>query len=108
MGVGLRNIEAAEVRSAVARLCVEANYSLDQDVVAGLERALEQEQSPVGRGILEELAENNRIASCRGQAVCQDTGLAVVFVEMGQDVHIGGSLAEAIDAGVREGYTGAT
>lgn len=102
----MKSIEAAEITKVVADLCIRANTSLNQDVVCAFEMALAREESPVGRAIIEELIENNRIATDREQSVCQDTGLAVVFVDIGQDVRIvGGSLTDAVNAGVGDGYT---
>lgn len=101
----MREIRASEVADAIARLSVEANYRLGEDVVRALEQALEQEESPVGREVLEILLENARIAAEGVAPLCQDCGVAVVFVELGQDVHIvGGDLHAAIEEGVRRGY----
>jgi len=101
----MRDIQAGEIVEAVARLCIEANYHLGDDVIGALERALAQEESPVGREILQLLLENARIAGQRVAPLCQDCGVAVVFVELGQEVHIvGGDLNEAIEEGVRKGY----
>ncbi len=100
-----RAIHASEIADTVARLCVEANYCLGHDVLAALLRALEVEESPLGRTILEQLVRNAEIAREGRYPLCQDTGLTVVFVELGQDVHVvGGSLNEAIQEGVRRGY----
>lgn len=102
----MREVAAAKVTEAVARVCVEANVRLGDDVLAALERAREAEESPAGRQILAELAENARIAGEDEVPVCQDTGYAVFFVELGQEVHLtGGTLEEAVNAGVRRGYT---
>ena len=101
----MREIQAGEVADAIARLSVEANYHLGEDVVRALEQALEQEESPVGREVLEILLENARIAAEGVAPLCQDCGVAVVFVELGQDVHlVGGDLHAAIEEGVRRGY----
>ncbi|MGC8839054.1 MAG: fumarate hydratase [Anaerolineae bacterium] len=101
----MREIQASDVADAVARLCVEANYHLGEDVLEALKRALEQEESPVGREILAILLENARLAAEGVAPLCQDCGVAVVFVELGQDVHIvGGDLHAAIEEGVRRGY----
>ncbi|MBW2138862.1 MAG: fumarate hydratase [Deltaproteobacteria bacterium] len=101
----MREIQAGEITSAVKRLCIEANTLLGDDVVEAFQRALEMEESPVGKDIFRQLLENARIAREEGLPLCQDTGLAVVFVEMGQDVHVvGGDLNEAINEGVRQGY----
>ena len=105
----MREIAAAAVSDIVANLYQEANFSLPSDVVAALETALAAEESEQGRAVLETLLENSRIAARNRVPLCQDTGLAVVFVELGRDVHISGaSLAAAVDDGVaraqREGY----
>lgn len=97
---------AAAVMAAAARLCVEANLRLGEDVLAALEEARKREESPTGREILAQLVENARIAWEDQVPVCQDTGYAVFFVELGQEVQlVGGTLEEAINAGVRRGYT---
>lgn len=102
----MREIDCAQIRDAVAGLCIRANTVLDRQVEASIRDARETEESPVGRNILEQLLENSRIAREDAIPICQDTGLAVVFVKLGQEVHItGGSLAEAIHAGVAKGYT---
>lgn len=103
--VGLREVSVAEVTCAVRRLCISANCNVPREAIAALERALETEESPVGREILKQIIENHRIAREEGVAACQDTGVAMVFVELGQDVHLtGGDLYEAINEGVRQGY----
>lgn len=101
----LREISCAEVVDAIARLCGEANCILAEDVIVALRRALEVEESPLGRNILEQLLRNVEVARHQKIPLCQDTGLTVVFVELGQDVHVvGGNLTEAIQEGVRRGY----
>ena len=101
----MREIKAKDITETVARLSKEANYYLGEDVVAALKKAREQEESPAGRQILDQLLENAGIAAKEQMPLCQDCGLAVVFVEMGQDVHItGGDLVQAINEGVRKGY----
>jgi len=102
----LREIDAQRVADEVARLSMEANYYLGDEVIEAFKKALRVEESPTGRQVLEQLLENARIAAEDQVAMCQDTGLAVVFVELGQDVHVvGGDLYEAINAGVARGYT---
>jgi len=101
----LREIEAGAVTETVRDLCIEANTRLPEDHLAALHRALEEEESPLGREVIEELLENARVARERCVAFCQDTGYAVFFVELGSEVRIsGGELGEAIDEGVRRGY----
>lgn len=105
MNQKIREIKADQIKDAVARLAIEANYHLSDDVVAALQSAREHEESPVGQEILVQLLENIEIAKNGAFPLCQDTGVAVVVVELGQDVHIvGGDLTEAINAGVRQGY----
>lgn len=101
----MRTVSCHEIGEAVARLCQEANYFLGDDVVAALERAYDEEISPAGKNVLAQLLENARIARRERIPVCQDTGITVVFVEMGQDVLVvDGSLVQAINDGVRRGY----
>jgi fumarate hydratase subunit alpha len=101
----VRELAAAEISEVVARLCIEANYRLPPDVMAALERAAAQEESPLGREILGQLVENARLAEREHLPMCQDCGLAVVFVELGTEVCVTGELLEeAINAGVRKGY----
>ena len=101
----MREIDASGVTAAVRRLCIDANNLLEEDVMTKLEEAIPKEESPVGREILEQILNNDRMAARLGMPMCQDTGVAVVFVELGQDVHvIGGDFIEAINEGVRQGY----
>lgn len=101
----VNSIPASDITAKVAELCVQACSTLPPDVVAALARAREQEESELGREVLDRLIENAAIAREIGLPMCQDTGLAVVFVEIGEEVKIaGGSLREAIAAGVRQGY----
>ena len=101
----LREIEANAVTEAVRDLCIEANTRLPEDHLAALRRALDEEESPLGHEVLERLLENARVARERCIAFCQDTGYAVFFVELGNEVRIaGGELEGAINEGVRRGY----
>ncbi len=101
----MREIEVNRITEEVARLCRDANYSLPEDVVNALNQALKTEQSPVGRQALEQIIENARLAQSEQLAICQDCGTTVVYLEIGQDLHIiGGNLYEAINEGVRRGY----
>ncbi len=101
----MREIHVKSVTEKVRDLCIEANTDLGEDVLQAYDRAMETEESPLGIEILKELKENARVGREEKVAICQDTGFAVVFVELGQDVHlIGGNLAEAIHEGVRQGY----
>ncbi|MCL1807534.1 MAG: fumarate hydratase [Oscillospiraceae bacterium] len=101
----MREITATLITQAVAKLCIDANINAGGDIVAALEQAaaLEREETP--RYILDALLENAKIAKEDGLPICQDTGMAVVFIELGQDVHItGGALTDAVNEGVRQGY----
>jgi fumarate hydratase subunit alpha len=101
----VREIHTDQITETVARLCIESNYFLGQDVLAALRRYQEAEVSPVGREVLDQILENAEIARREQMPLCQDCGLTVIFLELGQDVHITGSdLNEAIAQGVREGY----
>jgi fumarate hydratase subunit alpha len=101
----VREIHCQQVTDAVARLCDEACYRLPEDVTRALQQARTQERSPLGRDILQQLLDNAQIAQERDFPLCQDTGYAVVFLELGQDLHVvGGDLNACIAAGVRQGY----
>lgn len=101
----MREIEVKEITSAVRRMCMEANYFLCGDVRGAIEQAAERETSPVGRGILKDLLKNADIAREEEIPVCQDTGMAVFFVRIGQEARVtGGLLTDAINEGVRQGY----
>ena len=101
----VREIDTREITAAVKRLSVEANEQLGSDVLQCFQEALVKETSPVGKEILVQLLENAQIAREEHVPICQDTGLAVIFLEVGQEVHlVGGDLKEAVNQGVREGY----
>lgn len=101
----MRDIEVDKIIEAVKNLCMDANYYLNKDIRQAMEKGLSAEQSPIGIEVLEKLLLNAALAAEKKVAICQDTGMAVVFVTMGQEVHIsGGSLADAINEGVRRGY----
>ncbi len=101
----MRELDVAAVTAAVKDLCITANYDLPRDVYDALCAARETELSPVGREVLGQLVENADIAARDRVPICQDTGLAVIFAEVGQDVHLtGGDFAAAVDEGVRQGY----
>jgi fumarate hydratase subunit alpha len=98
-------VNVADIANAVARMAVEANVRIQRDVLARLEEARASEESPTGCLVLDQILENDRIAADEGLPACQDTGLAVLFVELGQEVRlVGGDLRTAIDEGVRTGY----
>ncbi len=101
----VREISFQSIVREVARLCVEANYNLGQDVIDALHRAKQEEISAIGQEILDQLIENAQVAREEGIPLCQDCGLTVVFLELGQDVHIvDGDLNQAVAEGVRQGY----
>ena len=101
----MREIHVSAVTDAVKKLCMEANYALEPDMLRAFDRALESERSPAGRHVLEILKDNAQLARTRLIPYCQDTGFVVCFVELGQDVHVtGGGLYDAINEGVRQGY----
>jgi fumarate hydratase subunit alpha len=102
----VRELDVARVTEAVAKLAIDACTYLGDDVVAFFERAIDREESETGRDVLVQLLENANLARDENKPLCQDTGLAVVFLEIGQDVHlVGGDLEEAVNEGVRRGYT---
>ncbi len=102
----MRSINVKEIVEAVRNLCIDANYTLTDDMKNALKRGMEEEKSPLGRKILSQLQENLKIAREGQIPICQDTGMAVFFIEVGQDVHIeGGLLTDAVNEGVRRGYT---
>jgi len=102
----LRELAASTISEHVAEMCQEANLYLGDDVFRVLQNSYEQEESPTGKEVLRQLIENVEIAKNEQIPICQDTGFAVFFVELGQEVHLtGGTLEEAINAGVKKGYT---
>jgi fumarate hydratase subunit alpha len=101
----MREIHTSLITESVARLSIESNYYLGDDVLAALRSYRQLESSPVGREVLDQILENAEIARREQMPLCQDCGLTVVFIELGQDAHItGGDLNEAIAEGVRQGY----
>lgn len=102
----MREINVQEITKEVARLCIEANYYLSEDIKKSLEEAYESESWAIGKDIIGKILENAGIAKRESMPMCQDTGLTVVFVEIGQDVHlVGGNVEDAVNEGVRRGYT---
>lgn len=101
----MREIHVQKITAAVAELCRKANYFLGEDVVGALQKGLQEETSPAGRDVFRQLLENARIAREEEVPLCQDTGSAVLFVDLGQEVLlIGGDFNEAVNEGVRQGY----
>lgn len=102
----MREIAVADIVPVVRDLCINANYTLGADVLTAFDRAIASDESPVAREVLAELKENARIAQAEQVPLCQDCGLAVLFVELGQDVHVtGGDLKAALSRGVQQGYS---
>lgn len=101
----MKEVHVDEIISTLEKLFIDANYDSSQNVVDTLEKAIDKEESPVGKEVLRELIKNANLARDERIPICQDTGLAVTFIEVGQDVHItGGSLVDAVNEGVRRGY----
>lgn len=100
----MRTISAQQISEAVAALCVRANKELPEDIARAMRRAMAEEPWPLAKSTLGVLCENIDEAAARNLPICQDTGLACVFAELGQDVHIEGNFAEAVHEGVRRGY----
>ena len=100
----IREISAAEITREIRRLCIEANRELPEDMEQCIRCAAERENHPIGRSIMQDICDNMDAARELTLPICQDTGMACVFVEMGQDVHIEGDLNAAVDEGVRRGY----
>ncbi|MBQ1275015.1 MAG: fumarate hydratase [Cellulosilyticum sp.] len=101
----MRSIQVKTIVEAVKELCMQANYDLPVDIFNALQSGKEKEISPVGQAILEDICQNAQLATTERMPICQDTGTAVVFVKIGQEVYIeGGLLKDAINEGVRQGY----
>ncbi len=102
----MRTVQVSEITENIKEMCIEANHYLSEDMEAVMNRAAKTEAAPLGRQILAQLRENLEIAAKDMIPICQDTGMAVVFLEIGQDVHLeGGLLEDAVNDGVRQGYT---
>lgn len=101
----MRELDVRLIADTVARLCIEANTILPAETAALIDAAADSEASPAGREVMRDLRENYELAAREGIPICQDTGMAVVFAEVGQDIHlIGGAFEDAVNDGVREGY----
>lgn len=101
----MRNVHVSEITRNIKEMCIEANHFLSEDMSAAMKNAVQTEESPLGKQILNQLQENLQIAGEDMIPICQDTGMAVVFLEIGQDVHLeGGSVEVAVNEGVRQGY----
>ena len=101
----MKTISAESITENIKEMCIEASHYLSEDMCFALKKAANTEKSPLGRQILGQLEDNLKIAGEDMIPICQDTGMAVVFVKIGQDVHVEGDLKEAINEGVRQGYT---
>ena len=102
----MREIKAELITDVVEKLCIEANEHLPEDVKCAIKNCRACEDGQIAQGILDDIIKNFEIADEENVPICQDTGMACVFLEIGQDVHIaGGDLADAVNEGVRRGYT---
>ena len=102
----MRDVHVSAITDAVKKLCIQANLELEPDMLRAFDRALARERSPAGQQVLQILKDNAQMAQTRRIPYCQDTGFVVCFVELGQDVHVaGGGLDDAVNEGVRQGYT---
>ena len=102
----MREIQCSKITEVIRKLCIEANEHLPEDVKCAIKTARKEEDGEIAKGILDNIIENYEIANRENVPICQDTGMAVVFMEIGQDVHItGGDLTECVNEGVRQGYT---
>ncbi len=102
----MREVNVSEITSNIKEMCIEANHYLSPDMKEVFAQAAEEEKSPLGKQIFNQLGENLEIAANDMIPICQDTGMAVVFINVGQDVHlVGGDITDAINEGVRQGYT---
>ncbi|KEI07495.1 fumarate hydratase [Clostridium botulinum] len=100
----MREISSEEITFAIKQIAIKANCILSDDVMNALKERYEMEESKVGKEILSQILDNDKIAAEEKMPICQDTGVAVVFVELGQEVHVNGDISEAIHEGVRQGY----
>src|SRR5499425_2657506 len=102
----MREVHVSAITDTIKKLCMEANWNLGGEMLRAFDKALATERSPAGRQVLQILKQNAELAATKKIAYCQDTGFTVCFVELGQDVHVaGGGLYDAINEGVRQGYT---
>ena len=101
----MRQINTEQITDTIEKLCIDANYNLGDDLISSLRGALEKEESPLGREVITQLLENAEIGKQEQVPVCQDTGFAIIFIEIGQDIMLtGGNLRDAVNEGVRRGY----
>ena len=101
----IRTVQLSEITENIKEMCIEANHFLSPDMAEAMKQAQQNEKSPLGKQILGQLQENLEIAAQDRIPICQDTGMAVVFINVGQDVHFtNGNITDAINEGVRQGY----
>ncbi len=100
----MTEISGKTITEVVSKLCIDANYYIGNDVENALKCGYETETKPLAKEVLEKILDNSKIAKTENMPICQDTGMAVVFIEIGQDVHVTGNLEDAINEGVRKGY----
>ena len=100
----MRTVHHSEITKAVRQLCIEANISLPKDVCGAIDAAIKAEDYLPAKNTLELLVDNYRLAEKNQVAICQDTGLACVFIEIGQEVYVDGSIEDAVNLGVKQGY----
>lgn len=101
----MREVSTSKIIEVIRDLCMDANYNLGSDVLEAFDRGIERDESPVAKEVLKELKQNAKISQDEKVPLCQDCGLAVLFIELGQEVHItGGDFREAVNEGVRQGY----
>ena len=100
----MREIDVKEIKKNIKEMCIEANLYLSKDMEQAINKAADTEETELGKKILNQLQENLKIAKEEQIPICQDTGMAVVFIEVGQEIHFNGNLEEAINEGVRQGY----
>lgn len=100
----MRKIDVNEITAAVKKIAIEANYDIGESFFSVLRKAIKEEKSELGKTVLEQIYENDKLAKEEGAPICQDTGVVVVFLEIGYDVHINGDVYEAVNEGVRQAY----
>lgn len=101
----MREVDVSQITAAIRDMCIESTHTLSPDMEAAFTKTVEEEGSPLGKLVMDQLQENLRLARTEQIPICQDTGMAVIFLRLGQEVHLtGGNLAAAVDEGVRQGY----
>ncbi len=100
----MKNLDLIKVTNVVEKMCMDANFYLGSDVLDNLKKMAKTEVSPVGKNILDQIVENHVIAQENLVPMCQDTGIVVVFLEIGTEVYIDGDISEAVNEGIRRGY----